>query len=671
MPILSRREPDNDDDPLTRALIPPSNESPGQRDARLKAEKEAQLRSNAIDEEINRQRVAEKKESYCVRVLLLGQSESGKSTTLKNFQLINSPKAFRSERASWRAVVQLNVVRSIRMILDAIAEAQEGQGFTPHSSQTSRVFSPSPYPTLSPEHLKLRMRLLPLQRVEETLLRKLSHAGSTEFEPTRLPSEHASSQNRKEFAVHSSSQWKVAFGRLLNVAQTSVDDESCVDFNDPKDPGVILNACSEDMKALWNDPIIQELLRSMRIRLEDMAGFFLDSLDRVTSLRYIPNDDDILRARLKTMGVSEHRFKLKAGNMVSHDWRIFDVGGARTLRAAWAPYFDDIDAIIFLAPISCFDQVLIEDPAVNRLEDSILLWKSIVSNPLLKRTQVILFLNKVDILKAKLKAGVRFGDFVISYGDRPNEFEHAATYLRRKFAALLKQYSPLPRSFYCHLTAVTDVKSTQRILGNVKDVVVIYQSVYRFVILSSVTDDEWVIHVGLADSQGRWWQGEWSEHDVRHILGSKSSEKTNESFAEKLREAFIRGELYIGNWKLDKGADINLTFGPGTKDAVAVPLREIEPSDAAAYATKVFLEIALQAQARGCRLHPSSYANVTAPMTAVQTKPDPVQPTSVKKDTVDVAARDGTGDKIREVRAGKPSKRSRKYAAIEFESDED
>lgn len=57
--------------------------------------------------------------------------------------------------------------------------------------------------------------------------------------------------------------------------------------------------------------------------------------------------DDILRARLKTLGVSEHRFKFKAGNMayynvstsshhltgnmVAHDWKVFDVGGARSL----------------------------------------------------------------------------------------------------------------------------------------------------------------------------------------------------------------------------------------------------------------------------------------------------------------------------------------------------
>jgi guanine nucleotide-binding protein subunit alpha len=72
MPTLRRQgELSNYVDPLTRALAPPPNETPAQRDARLKAEKEAKLRSDAIDEEINRQRVAEKKERS-VRVLLLG-----------------------------------------------------------------------------------------------------------------------------------------------------------------------------------------------------------------------------------------------------------------------------------------------------------------------------------------------------------------------------------------------------------------------------------------------------------------------------------------------------------------------------------------------------------------------------------------------------------------------
>ena len=106
--------------------------------------------------------------------------------------------------------------------------------------------------------------------------------------------------------------------------------------------------------------------------------------------------DDVLRARLKTLGVIEHRFTLEKGEQINSvtlfnlnllpgyekgaDWLIYDVGGARNQRQAWAPFFDDVNALIFLAPISAFDQVLVEEPDVNRVEDSLLLWRSVVSS---------------------------------------------------------------------------------------------------------------------------------------------------------------------------------------------------------------------------------------------------------------------------------------------------
>ena len=87
--------------------------------------------------------------------------------------------------------------------------------------------------------------------------------------------------------------------------------------------------------------------------------------------------DDVLRARLKTTGVTEHSFTLANSDFRGVEWKIYDVGGARHQRHAWAPYFDDgelylslsqerlsdggvVNAIIFLAPISAFDQVLAE-----------------------------------------------------------------------------------------------------------------------------------------------------------------------------------------------------------------------------------------------------------------------------------------------------------------------
>jgi hypothetical protein len=55
-------------------------------------------------------------------------------------------------------------------------------------------------------------------------------------------------------------------------------------------------------------------------------------------------------------------------------------------------FVENTDVIIFLCPVSCFDERLDEDTRVNRLEDSTLLWRSICSSKLLTRTQLILFL---------------------------------------------------------------------------------------------------------------------------------------------------------------------------------------------------------------------------------------------------------------------------------------
>ncbi|KAG6379559.1 guanine nucleotide-binding protein alpha-4 subunit [Boletus reticuloceps] len=217
----------------------------------------------------------------------------------------------------------------------------------------------------------------------------------------------------------------------------------------------------------------------------------------VISLPQVPSTfsylvtDDVLRARLKTVGVSEYRCEMEAaaGREQGTEWRIVDVGGSRSQRggissispphsliitpsATWVPFFDDVDAIIFLAPISGFDQVLAEDRSVNRLEDSVLLWKAVCSNKLLANVDLVLFLNKCDILDAKLDSGIRLAKYVRSYGDRQNDLDTASKYFRSKFSAIHREYSPLPRKFYGFCTSVTDTTTTAGILASVRDMVV-------------------------------------------------------------------------------------------------------------------------------------------------------------------------------------------------------
>jgi guanine nucleotide-binding protein subunit alpha len=66
-----------DEDPLARAIAPPLDESPEDKQARELAESEASRISEEIDNRIRQEKAALKKKKRAVKVLLLGQSESG------------------------------------------------------------------------------------------------------------------------------------------------------------------------------------------------------------------------------------------------------------------------------------------------------------------------------------------------------------------------------------------------------------------------------------------------------------------------------------------------------------------------------------------------------------------------------------------------------------------
>ena len=61
-------------------------------------------------------------------------------------------------------------------------------------------------------------------------------------------------------------------------------------------------------------------------------------------LKYIqsstnPTADDVLRARLKTVGVSEYKFQMEAGTESGTEWKIIDVGGSRSQVSLRFPFF--------------------------------------------------------------------------------------------------------------------------------------------------------------------------------------------------------------------------------------------------------------------------------------------------------------------------------------------
>ncbi|KAJ3505431.1 hypothetical protein NLJ89_g7420 [Agrocybe chaxingu] len=233
------------------------------------------------------------------------------------------------------------------------------------------------------------------------------------------------------------------------------------------------------MKALWSDEVVKMVLKKRKLQMEDSAGFFLDDLDRIAQRNYEPSDDDVVRARLRTFGVQEYRISFEPQNTgifaggiggdAGKEWLLYDVGGSRTVRHAWLPYFDNVQAIIFLAPVSCFDERLVEDSKINRLEDSFLLWRSVCGSKLLAKASMILFLNKCDLLKKKLDSGIQVKTHLPSYGERPNDANAVLKYLKKKFRDILRQQSPELRQSYFYATTVIDTKATAATINAVKD----------------------------------------------------------------------------------------------------------------------------------------------------------------------------------------------------------
>jgi hypothetical protein len=72
------------------------------------------------------------------------------------------------------------------------------------------------------------------------------------------------------------------------------------------------------------------------------------------------------------------------------------------------------------------------------LEDSLLLWRGIVSNKLLEGVPIVIFLNKCDLLREKLEAGVQLKNHLITYGDRPNDYESVAKCARSHLVKIVK-----------------------------------------------------------------------------------------------------------------------------------------------------------------------------------------------------------------------------------------
>lgn len=506
MPTSLRRDTPSIDLEEINSHWPPiadfSNETPSQREERLQLEREAKRINDEIDAQIEIEKSERRKRRPDIRIILLGQAESGKSTILRNFQLQYAPAAFHAEAEAWRAVIDLNLVRSVTFLLNLLEEssppspspstAADAAG-TGGSSGDAEIGTTSgakimPLRRMTDDLRRLRVSLSPLRSIEECLARFISpehyprpvgSAGSSSNKNTSRsggsPTSALPAERAFEVSVRSGSRWKTLFkGSGGSGAMSKARSQ---EYEEVQNARRVIEACREDIVTLWNHPAIRAGLADQSVSLEFQSGFFLDAVDRIAAPGYEPSPADILKARIQTLGVEEHPLKVETGIGGSLAWEagqlwsIIDVGGSRALRAAWLPYFDDVNMLLFIAPVSAFNQTLTEDRSVNRLWDSFLLWKSLCIHKSLKKAGFVLLLNKYDLLDAKLQSGIKFRDYVTSYKDRPNKTESVLQYLKGKFTAIYQQDPQNKLSLHIHVTCATDSSSTSVVLTRIREVI--------------------------------------------------------------------------------------------------------------------------------------------------------------------------------------------------------
>jgi len=161
-------------------------------------------------------------------------------------------------------------------------------------------------------------------------------------------------------------------------------------FKGQTDGEVMNPEAAETLKKLWANEAVQMAFdRKSEFQLNDSAQYYFTDVDRLAAPNYIPTEQDVLRSRVRTTGIVQSDFVIKNMN-----FSMFDVGGQRNERRKWIHAFDNVNAVVFVAALSEYDQVLFEDETQNRMEEALQLFDQIVNSKWFKTTAIILFLNK-------------------------------------------------------------------------------------------------------------------------------------------------------------------------------------------------------------------------------------------------------------------------------------
>jgi signal recognition particle receptor subunit beta len=224
------------------------------------------------------------------------------------------------------------------------------------------------------------------------------------------------------------------------------------------------------LKLMWNSVAMKKAwVNRAEANVIDGHKVYLDDMDRIASETFRPTQNDVLLARVRTTAAVKERFKIKGAT-----FEVFDIGGQRGERRKWWEVFDqEMDAVIFVAALSEYDQTLTEARRSNRMIEALELFKSVINNQHFAETPIILFLNKKDIFAEKIQyshiaAQPPFADYI---GPRC-DFNAGIEYFSTKFKDCIMDDEM--QKNYIETTCATDTNQMDFVLDSTRQIILEY-----------------------------------------------------------------------------------------------------------------------------------------------------------------------------------------------------
>jgi len=236
----------------------------------------------------------------------------------------------------------------------------------------------------------------------------------------------------------------------------------------------LTNDLAEHVQNLWKATSIQSAFeRNNELQLpggSSGAEYFFNAAKRFAAEDYLPTQEDVIRAKVRTTGITETVFTVNAT-----EFTMVDVGGQRSERRKWLHCFGDVTAVIFLVALNEYDMVLEEDNKTNRMEESLKLFQKLTGSQWFEQTSFILFLNKSDLFKDKIKKRPLV-DFFEDYeqfcenlenGANKDEFDKSCEYIKAQYIDAFHG-----NRLYPFITCAIDKDNCQKVFAAVRDTVI-------------------------------------------------------------------------------------------------------------------------------------------------------------------------------------------------------